>query len=263
MNYKSYDSGHLFLIGGLLMFLFFGGLKTILSILPALFSVLPGLLIGLLVFFIMKKALKNQKIGQSFGGNYARTRFVELLIRILIHAVKADGKIDQRETQTIENFFRVGMRYNDTQMIWVKDLIQHALKENTPLDDLCHEFRSQFMGDARLMVLGMVYQVMASDHTISQSEQLFINDLVKKLGITEEEHTQVRGLYTNNPESSENYYEILGLQPGASQEEIKKAYKEACKKHHPDKVQHLGEEFRKEAEVKFKKINEAYNHLAN
>lgn len=262
MKYKSYDSGHLFLIIGALMFLFFGGLKTILSVMPALFSVLPGLIIGLLVFFLFQKALKNQKIGQSFGGNFARTRFVELLIRILIHAVKADGKIDARETQTIENFFRIGMRYNETQMIWIKDLIQHALAENTSLDELCSEFKSQFMGEARLMLLGMVYQVMASDNTISQSEEQFIKELVIKLGIDENEHAQVRSLYTQKPESSEGYYEILGLQPGANQDDIKKAYKEACKKHHPDKVQHLGEEFRKEAEIKFKKINEAYTHLS-
>ena len=41
---------------------------------------------------------------------------------------------------------------------------------------------------------------------------------------------------------------------GASKEEIKKVYKQACKENHPDKVHHLGEEFRKVAEEKMQKI---------
>jgi len=248
---------------GTLMFLLFGGIRTLISLVPALFSVLPGLLGGILIFILLRKSILNQRIGSSFGGNFARTRFVELLIRILIHAVKADGKVDQRETQAIESFFRMNLHYNDVQMIWVKDLINHALTENTPLEELCIEFRSQFMGDTRLLVLGLVYQIMAADGTISQSETQFISDLVTKLSITEDDHTRVRALYTNSTMSASNYYEILGLSPGATQEEIKKAYKEACKKHHPDKVHHLGEEFRKEAEEKIKKINEAYNHLSS
>lgn len=53
---------------------------------------------------------------------------------------------------------------------------------------------------------------------------------------------------------AEDYYDILGVSRGASQEEIKKAYRKLAHKHHPDKG---GEE------EKFKKINEAYNVLSD
>ncbi len=56
-------------------------------------------------------------------------------------------------------------------------------------------------------------------------------------------------------------YTILGLAPGASREEIKAAYRRLAGKYHPDKVQHLGEEFQKLAEARFKDIQEAYDKL--
>ncbi len=56
-------------------------------------------------------------------------------------------------------------------------------------------------------------------------------------------------------------YEILGVDRGASMDEVKKAYHRKASKYHPDKVSHLGEEFRELAEEKFKEINWAFETL--
>ena len=53
-------------------------------------------------------------------------------------------------------------------------------------------------------------------------------------------------------------YKVLGVSPDASDEEIKKAYRQAAKKYHPDL--HPGD---KEAEEKFKEVNEAYQTLSD
>jgi curved DNA-binding protein CbpA len=54
-----------------------------------------------------------------------------------------------------------------------------------------------------------------------------------------------------------NYYEILGVSKNASDDEIKKAYRELAKKYHPDVSKDI------DAEEKFKLINEAYQTLSN
>ncbi|SFH77688.1 molecular chaperone DnaJ [Selenomonas ruminantium] len=54
-----------------------------------------------------------------------------------------------------------------------------------------------------------------------------------------------------------DYYEVLGVEKGASAAEIKKAYKKMARKYHPD----LNRDDPKTAEEKFKEVNEAYDVL--
>lgn len=56
-------------------------------------------------------------------------------------------------------------------------------------------------------------------------------------------------------------HEILGVPPGASNEEVKAAYRKLANQYHPDKVAHLGDEFQKLAEMRFKEIQEAYQKI--
>ncbi len=55
-----------------------------------------------------------------------------------------------------------------------------------------------------------------------------------------------------------DYYEVLGLEKGATEEQIKKAYRRLAKENHPDL--HPGD---KEAEARFKEIGEAYGVLSD
>lgn len=64
-------------------------------------------------------------------------------------------------------------------------------------------------------------------------------------------------------EYKKDYYKILGVNKDATQEDINKAYKKLCMKWHPDRWVNASEEDKKNAEEKFKEVNEANSILSD
>ena len=60
-----------------------------------------------------------------------------------------------------------------------------------------------------------------------------------------------------------DYYEVLGIDKNAGESDIKKAYRKAAMKYHPDKFANASEAEKKDAEEKFKEVNEAYQILSD
>lgn len=62
---------------------------------------------------------------------------------------------------------------------------------------------------------------------------------------------------------AKNYYDILNVNNNFTEDELKKAYKKACLKYHPDRLAGKSDEEKKQAEEKFKDIQEAYECLSD
>ena len=77
----------------------------------------------------------------------------------------------------------------------------------------------------------------------------------------EQENFGEAGWDSDNKDKAGSPYAVLGIERGATEEEIKKAYRRLAATYHPDKVSHLGEEFRSLAERRFKEIQAAYQQL--
>ncbi len=67
--------------------------------------------------------------------------------------------------------------------------------------------------------------------------------------------------HAQNRSKTTSAWEILGVGPGASEEEIVVAYRKMARLYHPDRVEGLGPEFKELAERRMKEINAAYKEL--
>lgn len=68
---------------------------------------------------------------------------------------------------------------------------------------------------------------------------------------------------TEESKKEPTYYEVLGVDPSASQEEIKKAYRVKVKQYHPDMFTSQPEWVKEQAERMSRKLNEAYEELSD
>jgi DnaJ like chaperone protein len=272
MNYQRHQQpgcGGCLLILLLIVFIS-GGAPALISFLGTLvYTGLAGVLLFIALFwgftFWVQKRVATYEQSQTETHN----RFVSLLVQILIHTAKMDGQVTREEVQTIHRFFQHNLHYNQTQMLWVKELIKEAVNSHQSLDALLTEFKTVFAYEPRLILVEMVYQVLYTKSVVPESEVEIARRIALYLDISAYEQQTIeakyryRGRHSAGPgqDMAEQHYATLGLANGAGMEEVKKAYRTMSMQYHPDKVGHLGDEFRAVAEEKMKEINAAYDYF--
>ena len=97
-----------------------------------------------------------------------------------------------------------------------------------------------------------------ADGHVSSSELEELKRIATYLGISPRESESIFSMFSNKVEDA---YKVLEITPDASDDEVKKAYKKMALKHHPDRVETLGEDVKKAAEEKFKAISVAYETI--
>jgi DnaJ like chaperone protein len=256
-----------------------------------LLAVRPGLLLGFLgALFYAALFLVFLALAAFWGFTYFVRRkiseyeqsqtethntFVFLLINILIKIAQVDGQVTKAESATILRFFQDNLRYTQNQLLWVKDLVKEAMRSEVSLESLLAEFREKFAYEPRLILLELIYRVLFSNDHVADAELQLVRNIAEYLDISAFEQRSFEAKYRTGgyragdyrtaaaprPRDEESYYETFGLKQGADFAEIKAAYRKLSMKYHPDKVGHLGDEFRKVAEDKMKELNVAYEYL--
>lgn len=187
------------------------------------------------------------------------TFFVTNLAAIMTKVAMADEHVSQKEIQIIHNFFSRKLGYRGEELRFIDGIIRETQRLNPDLSQICRAFKITSDLAIRMLLVDLTYQIASTDNIITESEQNSIEIIVSNLGISDEDHRRIKSKYTQ--EKKKDYYSIFGLQPGATPEEIKKAYRVMASQYHPDKVSHLGKELIEFANKKFTEINGAYEEL--
>lgn len=247
-----------------------GGAPALLNLLGFFFySGLAGLLLLVGAFWAFTYYVQRRVSTYESTQSESHNRFVFLLVNILVKIAQTDGHFTRAELAAILNFFQYQLRYSQDQMYWVKQLVKEARESQGDLQGLLDEFRTTFAYEPRLILLELIYQIIYTKQPPPDNELRLARDIALVLQITVYDQRTIEAKYmyrqrqeaTSAAQQEEQYYAVLGLEPGADFAEIKKAYRKLSMQYHPDKVGHLGEEFKKIAEEKMKEINVAYGYF--
>lgn len=188
--------------------------------------------------------------GQSIDFNYA-------LLALSAAVMQSDGKTTRSELDYVRNFFlrQFGEEKTRQNLLILRDL----LKQPVSLENICFPLRQNMQYNGRIQLLHYLFGIAHADGNFTRVEEQTLSHIAQLLGIGITDFRSVAAMFV--PASNDAAYEILGVSPNATVDEIKKAYRAMAVKYHPDKVSHLGEDVRKAAEEKFKKLQAAYEDI--
>ena len=213
--------------------------------------------IGGLLGFALGSIFDSAEIHtKTYTGESSRNGFIVSLLVLVSAVMKADGKVLKSELDFVKKYFldNFGLDASREAMILLRDI----LKQQVPLRDVCVQIRENVDYSSRLQLLHLLFGVAYADGVVSPEEEHVIREISNYLSISTQDYESIKAMFVVN---INGFYTILEVEPTATNEEIKKAYRNLAVKHHPDKVNYLGEDVRRNAEQKFKKINEAYEKI--
>ena len=208
---------------------------------------LPGAIIG---FFL----------GSFFSPRSIKISNRDFEINLLALAslvIKADGKVSQKELDFVRAYFVSAYGKNRANEVF-KIFNQNFKNKGISLNKISNLFNLGLNYESKLQVIHFLFGIAKADGSISQQE---INKLLEFSNLFKLSYADFLSIKAMFIKEVDNDYKILEVGKSASDEEIKKSYRSLAKKHHPDKVQHLGEAYVNAAQDKFQKIQKAYQNI--
>jgi DnaJ like chaperone protein len=215
-----------------------------------------GGLLGFLVGSVIDSTTVQSSTNSSGTVSTTQGDFGMSLLVLVAAVMKADGKVVKSELDYVKQFFvrQFGQESAREALLMLKDII----KQEIPVRDVCQQINRNMNYSSRLQLLHLLFNISLADTVIHTSEIEIIEKISGYLGVTSTDFMSIKNMFIPETNSS---YKILEIDPSSSNDEVKKAYRRMAMKYHPDKVSHLGDDFRRIADEKFKKVNEAYEKI--
>ncbi len=206
--------------------------------------------------------------------------FVKLSIKIFT----ADGDISENEHNKLKNY--IAKEFGDDIGKATEKFIQSKPRIDESVFQICKPL-VKMKSNYRVTMMYQLFAMAASDGEYSQVEEDVLLKIGKYLRIGKNRFHFIKSKVINKDEAGETYEQyqknhkkagsgrffqqffaqannpffILGIQNNASNDEIKKAYRDLVKKYHPDRAMHKTEELRKEMMERVQEVNEAYEKI--
>ena len=221
---------------------------------------LGGLLVAIGAYFLTRELIERK---------HNRSYVYELcLLKLCSLLIKADGQVEDSEIQAVRLFFKKIFGDKKANQLFKE------LKSRSDIPDdpraIVGLMRDLLEPQKYYVIIEFLFSLAAVDGKIAIEEEELIFTVGYAFGFTKEKLIELRRLFntkTNTAagksEKLSRSYEILGLSPEATLEDIKKAYRRLSMEYHPDRLVDVSEGLKKLAESKFIEIKDAYDIIIN
>ena len=193
----------------------------------------------------------NQNYSQTRGGDFGAAMLI-----LFASVMKADNELKKSELEFVKRFLieNFGKNYTKERM----ELFKKILNQDIDINSVCNQIKNYMDVNSKIQLVHVLFGLSKADNEIHENEINIIKNIANLIGLNKADFQSIKAMFIEDTASA---YKILGLDSNAEVSEIKVAYRKMATKYHPDKVSHLGEEFSKVAEEKFKAINDAYQKI--
>jgi len=233
--------------------------------------------LGALAGYAIGSMLENNNADNYTGGGYGgqtydtsnsaygqRNSFLFSMLVMASYIIKADGKVMHSEMEFVRQFLRVN--FGEVAVSEGNQILLNLFEQRKRMDANnpqafkntiyeCGVQIKQHLGyEERLQLLSFLAKIAQSDGHVCKEEIEALKEVALAMGLSAQEVESMLNLGGNTLEQA---YKVLEIDPTATDDEVKKAYRKMALKHHPDRVATLGEDVKKAAEEKFQQINNA------
>jgi DnaJ like chaperone protein len=179
------------------------------------------------------------------------------LLSLTSLVIKADGNVTQRELDYVRLYFVNAYgkeRANATFRVF-NDVVK---KREINAARICAVLNARTRYESRLQIIHFLFGIAQADGHVSEAESNVIQQIAGYLRTTHQDFLSIRAMFVQD---QDNAYKILEIDKTVPDHEVKKAYRTMAKKYHPDKLMDMDAAYRKGAEEKFRKVQEAYETI--
>ncbi|MGB3591180.1 MAG: TerB family tellurite resistance protein [Nonlabens sp.] len=231
--------------------------------------------IGILVIMFIIRIVFNALMG---GDNTARTRgrgmfdqqqygqrstrvspqdFELNLLSLTSLVIKADGRVSQTELDYVRQYFISSYGRERANSVF-KVFNEVVKKREINAARICMMLNARTRYESRLQILHFLFGIAQADGHVSDPEAQVIGEIAGYLRLSQRDFISIKAMFVKD---QDNAYKILEIDKSVPDHEVKKAYRTMAKKYHPDKLMDMDAAYRKGAEEKFRKVQEAYETI--
>ena len=205
----------------------------------------------------MQEDLQADEAGRARYEQGQRNSFLFSMLVMASYVIRADRKIMHSEMEFVRRFLRANFgesavdeakRLDGVSPVAFRDMIF----------DCGRQIAAHLNYGERLQLLNFLVRIAQSDGNVCAEEITALREVALAMELSAGE---VDSMLNLKGESLADAYKVLEIEPSATDEEVRKAFRQLALKHHPDRVATLGEDVRRAAEEKFQQINNAKERI--